>query len=232
LSHKETLKELVSNEAYVVIEKDTNKELLNYLFEDILIKYNTLDKGHGISHIGTVIDSSIKLSNCFKVNKNMVLTIAVYHDIGMTVERKTHEKHSKSILIKDEELRKWFTEEEIIIMGEACEDHRASNENEPRSIYGYIISDADRTTDIYDMIERCYNFSKKNYEDKNEEELYKRVYDHLKEKYGEGGYAKFYLEKSREIIMKPYLEAQKILKSEEEFKEIYVSVIESLDYSI
>ena len=72
----------------------------------------------------------------------------------------------------------------------------------------------------------------KNYEDKNEEELYKRVYDHLKEKYGEGGYAKFYLEKSREIIMKPYLEAQKILKSEEEFKEIYVSVIESLDYSI
>ena len=95
MSHKETLKELVSNEAYVVIEKDTNKELLNYLFEDILIKYNTLDKGHGISHIGTVRDSSIKLSNCFKVNKNMVLTIAVYHDIGMTVERKTPEKHSK-----------------------------------------------------------------------------------------------------------------------------------------
>ena len=70
-------------------------------------------------------------------------------------------KTFKSILIKDEELRKWFTEEEIIIMGEACEDHRASNENEPRSIYGYIISDADRTTDIYDMIERCYNFSKR-----------------------------------------------------------------------
>ena len=75
-------------------------------------------------------------------------------------------------MIKDEELRKWFTEEEIIIMGEACRRfHRASNENEPRSIYGYIISDADRTTDIYDMIERCYNFSKRIMEDKNEERI-------------------------------------------------------------
>ena len=43
-------------------------------------------------------------------------------------------------------------------------------------------------------------------------ELYKRVYDHLKEKYGEGGYAKFYLEKSREIIMKPLFRSPRYIK--------------------
>ncbi|WP_418222618.1 HD domain-containing protein [Clostridium isatidis] len=223
--YKEILRKIVSDEVYIIIEKEVNKELLDYLFENILIKYNSLDKGHGINHIGKVIDSSIKLSNYFDVNKNMILTIAVYHDIGMIVERKTHEKHSKNILITDKELRKWFNEEEIIIMGEACEDHRASNVNEPRTIYGYIISDADRTTDINDMIERCYNFSKKNFNDNNEEEIYKRVYNHLRGKYGEGGYAKFYLEESREAIMKPYLKAQEILKNEKEFKEIYKIIV-------
>ena len=110
-------------------------------------------------------------------------------------------------------------------MGEACEDHRASNANEPRSVYGYIISDADRTTDIYDMIERCYNFSRKNYSDLNEEETYRRVYSHLVEKYGEGGYAKFYLEESKEVIMKPYIEAQEILKKEEDFRGYYNKII-------
>lgn len=47
----------------------------------------------------------------------------------------------------------------------------------------------------------------------------------MKEKYGEGGYAKFYLKESQEIIMKPYIEAQKILKDEEVFKEIYLKSI-------
>ncbi|MBU5455341.1 hypothetical protein [Caproiciproducens sp. MSJ-32] len=78
--YKEILRKIVSDEVYIIIEKEINKELLDYLFENILIKYISLVKGHGINHIGKVIDSSIKLSNYFDVNKNMILTIAVYHD--------------------------------------------------------------------------------------------------------------------------------------------------------
>lgn len=211
----------ISGESYEVINKEINRELLKYLTENILDRYKTFDKGHGVNHIATVVDSSIKLSKYFPVNKNMVLTIAIYHDLGMSVDRKFHQIHSKNILINDINLEKWFTKEEIVLMGEACEDHRASNAHKPRSIYGYIVSDADRTTDIYDMIERCYNFSKKNFSDLNEEETYRRVYSHLVEKYGEGGYAKFYLEESKDVIMKPYIEAQEILRNEEDFKEYY-----------
>ena len=219
------LRKIVSNESYKIIENKVDKTLVKYLLENIMPIYDTLDKGHGINHIGTVIDSSMKLSEYFDINPNMVFTVAIYHDLGMTVERKIHEKHSKRMLLENKDLRSWFNVEEYIKMGEACEDHRASNKNEPRSIYGYIISDADRTTDIEDMIIRCYNFSLKNFKDKTEEELYNRVYSHLKEKYGEGGYAKFYLKESQKIIMKPYIEAQQILKNEEVFKRIYFKVI-------
>ncbi|WP_195263369.1 HD domain-containing protein [Clostridium sp. 1001275B_160808_H3] len=215
----------ISKESYEVINNEISRDLLMYLTENILENYKAFDKGHGVNHIATVVDSSIKLSKYFPVNKNMVLTIAIYHDLGMTIDRKTHQIHSRDMLINDVNLRNWFNKEELTLMSEACEDHRASNDYEPRSIYGYIVSDADRTTDIYNMIERCYNFSKKNYSDLNEEETYKRVYSHLVEKYGEGGYAKFYLEESKEVIMKPYIEAQEILKKEEDFKDYYNKIV-------
>lgn len=225
MKNLDTIKEIVSREVFNTIEKEINNELLEYLMENILENYKAFDKGHGIKHIATVIDSSIKLSNYFPVNKNMVLTIAIYHDLGMSVDRKTHQIHSRDILVNDITLKRWFTEKEIILMSEACEDHRASNHHEPRSIYGYIVSDADRTTDIYDMIERCYHFSKKNYSNSNEDEIYNRVYSHLVGKYGEGGYAKFYLNESRDIIMKPYIKAQEILRNEEDFKDFYKKII-------
>lgn len=219
------IKEKISKESNDVLDNKIDKSLLKYLTESILENYKTFDKGHGIKHIATVIDSSIKLSKYFPVNKNMVLTIAIYHDLGMSIDRKTHQIHSRDMLINDINLKNWFTKEELTLMGEACEDHRASNAHEPRSVYGYIISDTDRTTDIYDMIERCYNFSRKNYSDLNGEETYIRVYSHLVEKYGEGGYAKFYLEESKEVIMKPYIEAQEILKKEEDFRCYYNKII-------
>jgi uncharacterized protein len=225
MKNLDEIKEIISKEVSNIIDNEVDKALLKYLMENISESYKVFDKGHGIKHIATVIDSSIKLSKYFPVNKNMVLTIAVYHDLGMRIDRKTHQIHSRDILIDDKELERWFTKEELILMGEACEDHRASNSHEPRSIYGYIVSDADRTTDIYDMIERCYNFSKKNYKDLNEKETYNRVYNHLVEKYGEGGYAKFYLEESKDVIMKPYIKAQEILKDEEHFKVFYKKII-------
>jgi uncharacterized protein len=47
----------------------------------------------------------------------------------------------------------------------------------------------------------------------------------LVREYGEGGYAKFYLEESKNVIMRPYIEAQEILKKEEVFKFYYNKII-------
>ena len=180
----------------ITIESNNiNKELVRYIEDKIFPLYNRNEEGHGIGHIKTVIKRSLELAKKYDVNLDMVYTIAAYHDLGHYIDRKTHELISAEIFVKDEKVKQWFTDEEVNIIKEAIEDHRASSNHEPRSIYGMIISTADRTiVDIDNTIKRTYSYGKKNYAELPEEEQVERVYEHLTEKYGENGYAKIYLE--------------------------------------
>lgn len=176
-------------------ETELNKELVEYIENDIFPLYDRNEEGHGIGHIKTVIKRSLELASNYDVNLNMVYTIASYHDLGHYIDRKTHELISADIFMKDENVRKWFNDEQRIIIKEAIEDHRASSDHKPRTIYGMIVSTADRTiVDIDNTIKRSYFYGKRNYAGLSEEEQIERVYEHLKEKYGENGYAKIYLE--------------------------------------
>ena len=86
----------------------------------------------------------------------------------------------------------FFAEEELKIINEAIEDHRASAEHEPRSIYGKIVSTADRNNTVEACLRRSYAYGKKLEPDSTDEELFERAYKHLKMKFGENGYAKFF----------------------------------------
>lgn len=172
-----------------------NNELVYYIKNEIFPLYNRNEEGHGINHIKTVIKRSLELAKDYDVDLDMVYTIASYHDLGHYIDRKTHEIISAEIFMKDEKIRQWFTDEQRSIIKEAIEDHRASSNHEPRTIYGKIISTADRTIiDIDNTIKRSYSYGKRNYIGLSEEEQIERVYQHLTEKYGENGYAKVYLE--------------------------------------
>lgn len=172
-----------------------NEELVKYIENEVFPKYDKNEEGHGIKHIKIVIKRSLELAKDYDVNLNMVYTIASYHDLGHYIDRKTHEIISAKMFMQDEKIRQWFTDEQIIIIKEAIEDHRASSNHEPRTIYGKIISTADRTIiDIDSTIKRTYSYGKRNYINLSEEQQIERVYRHLTEKYGENGYAKVYLE--------------------------------------
>ena len=166
-----------------------------YVEEAIFPLYDRNEEGHGIGHIKTVIKRSLELAQKYDVNLNMVYAIASYHDLGHYIDRKRHEIISAEMFMKDENVKKWFTEEQLNVIKEAIEDHRASSNHEPRTIYGKIISTADRTIiDIDNTIKRSYSYGKRNYAELSEEEQIERIYYHLTEKYGENGYAKIYLE--------------------------------------
>jgi len=171
-----------------------NDELKEYIENNIFPEYNKNEKGHGIEHIKYVIDRSFELvkQNNLDVNLDMVYTIASYHDIGHYIDSKTHEIISAEIMNKDINLKRFFSNEELITIKEAIEDHRASSKKEPRSIYGKIVSSADRNISIQDCLSRTYTYGKNLNPLASDEELFERAYDALNRKFGKEGYAKFY----------------------------------------
>ena len=179
----------------ILEDNNIDEELVKYVEETIFPLYDRNEEGHGIGHIKTVIKRSLELAKKYDVNLNMVYAIASYHDLGHYIDRKRHEIISAEMFMKDENIKKWFTKEQLNVIREAIEDHRASSNHEPRTIYGKIISTADRTIiDIDNTIKRSYSYGKRNYAELSEEEQIERIYNHLTEKYGENGYAKIYLE--------------------------------------
>lgn len=175
-----------------------NDELKKYIEENIFPEYSKNEPAHALGHIQYVIDRSFKLveENNLDVNPNMVYTIAAYHDIGHHINSKTHEIISADIMFKDENLKRFFTEQELIIIRNAIEDHRASSKEEPRSVYGKIVSSADRNNTVEACLRRTYTYGKKLDPNATDEDLFLRAYDVLVKKFGENGYAKFYFKDS------------------------------------
>ena len=177
------------------MNKELNEKLVEYIEKKIFPLYDRNEFAHGINHIKTVIRRSLELADGYDVDFNIVYTVAAYHDLGHFIDRKRHEIISAEMFMKDENIKRWFADEQRMVIKEAIEDHRASCNHVPRTIYGKIVSTADRTiVDMDNTIKRSYTYGKKNYIGLSEEEQFDKVYEHLVEKYGERGYAKVYLE--------------------------------------
>ena len=209
------------------MNKELNEELVEYIKNEIFPLYDRNEFAHGINHIKTVIRRSLELADGYDVDFNIVYTVAAYHDLGHFIDRKRHEIISAEIFMKDENIKRWFADEQRMVIKEAIEDHRASCNHVPRTIYGKIVSTADRTiVDIDNTIKRSYTYGKKNYIGLSEEEQFDKVYEHLVEKYGERGYAKVYLNDKEfdEAVSK----LRQALENREEFIERVKRVVNDL----
>ena len=194
-----------------------NKELQQYIENNIFPEYNKNEKAHNINHIKHVIDRSFELvkENKLDVNNDMVYVIAAYHDIGHHIDSKTHEIISADIMSKDIELKKYFNKEELKTIKEAIEDHRASAKDAPRSIYGRIVSSADRNNRVEDCLLRTYTYGLKLDPKATDEELFLRAYNVLTNKFGDNGYAKFYFKDTNyENFLK---EIRELLKDKDKY---------------
>lgn len=171
-------------------------ELREYIQQNIIPQYVNFDKAHQIDHVEKVIEESLKLSSYYDVNLPMVYTIAAYHDLGLCEGREFHHIVSGKKLMADETLRHWFTDEQLLQMKEAIEDHRASNKQIPRSIYGKIVAEADRIIDPEVTLRRTVQYGLSHYPEMDKEQQYARFRKHLNDKYAEGGYLKLWIPQS------------------------------------
>ena len=174
-----------------------NKSLVEYIESTIIPMYDGFDAGHGREHVNAVIAEALRLAGFYDVNADMVYAAAAYHDTGLSVDRNTHHLESGRIIREDRGLRRWFTEQEIEIIAQAAEDHRASSDHEPRTVYGKIVAEADRQIIPESIIVRTVQYGFKHYPELDKEGHWARLCEHMAEKYDVGGYLKLWIPESR-----------------------------------
>ena len=208
------------------VQKLLNQEIVSYVRQSIIPKYTAFDDAHNLDHVNKVIQNSMEIAADYDVDGNKVYVIAAYHDVGLEKGPKDHEKYSASFLLADTRLSEWFSRDELTLMAGAIEDHRASNGHEPRSIYGKIVSEADRDIDYTTVLVRTAQYGLKYFPDLNIEDQFNRCYEHICEKYGEGGYLKLWLdtEKNRRSLG----EIRRMLTCKEEFKADFERIFREL----
>ena len=176
-----------------MINNTPSLDLVEFIETQILPKYAEFDRAHNMEHVTRVIRSSLDLVKITGADINMVYTIAAYHDLGMAGHRADHHIRGGKILEKDARLKKWFSLEQIKIMKEAVEDHRASASRSPRSIYGKIVAEADRAIDVDVVIRRTIQYGLANYPELDKDGHWKRFMEHMQNKYSKEGYVRLWI---------------------------------------
>lgn len=170
--------------------------LKEYIEEEVIPRYAAFDAAHREDHARMVVSQSMEIARHYDVRPDMAYAIAAMHDLGLEEGRETHHTASGRIVRGDARLREWFTEEEIEVMAQAVEDHRASSGHEPRSIYGKIVAEADRFIVPEKIIERTVQYGLAHYPALTRDGHWQRTLEHLHAKYAEGGYLRLWFPES------------------------------------
>lgn len=193
-------------------DNNINLDLMAFVETEILPRYTNFDKAHGLQHVTNVVNKSVRLAKAIGADVNMAYAIAAYHDLGLEGPRAIHHLTSGKILAADARLKKWFSTEQIKVMKEAVEDHRASASHAPRNVYGKIVAEADRELEPSTVFRRTIQYGLARYPEKNREEQWARFNEHLDNKYSGHGYIKLWipgseneekLKEIRELLTRP-----------------------------
>lgn len=193
--------------------------LKEYIESEIIPRYDNFDGAHRRDHVRSVIRQSQELSKYYDVNPEILYAAAAYHDLGLCEGREKHHLVSGRIIREDKTLLNWFSVEEIEVIAEAAEDHRASNETPPRSIYGKIIAESDRLIDPETVIRRTVQYGFAHYPQMNREQMWERTLTHLQKKYGYGGYLKLWIPESSNACRLE--ELRKIIADEKRLRSMF-----------
>lgn len=205
------------------MDNSVSLDLMEFIEKNILPRYSEFDKAHNMEHVTRVVRRSLEIARKLGADLNMAYTIAAYHDLGLSGPRAVHHITSGKILIADARLKRWFSQEQMKIMKEAVEDHRASASHAPRSIYGKIVAEADRDLEPEKVFRRTVQFGLSNYVEMDKEQQWRRFCEHMENKYSQNGYIKLWIsgspnEQSLRVIRKT-IEDKRMLR--EVFDRIY-----------
>ena len=204
------------------------EEIRSFIEREIVPRYDDFDAGHGRDHVLTVMFQALSLAQYYpEVDQCLLLVAAAYHDLGLINGREHHHTDSARIVREDERLRQWFDEAEINTIADAAEDHRASSDHEPRTIYGRIVAEADRIINGKTIVRRALQYGLKHESGLDREGQYRRLMEHMREKYDYGGYLKLWIphgENARRLE-----EFRQVLADQAAFRILFDTIYNSLN---
>lgn len=203
------------------------EDIKAFVEREIVPRYDAFDAGHSRDHVQTVMAQAMELAEHYpEVDRCILLVAAAYHDLGLVNGREHHHTDSARIVREDKRLRQWFSEEEINTIADAAEDHRASSDHDPRTIYGRIVAEADRIIDGETIVRRALQYGMKHEPGLDREGQYRRLMEHMREKYDVGGYLKLWIPYGKNA--KRLEEFRKTLADEKAFRELFDRIFDSL----
>ena len=214
-------------------------DLKEYVETEILPRHEQYDTAHRPDHIRRVIARAIGIGERLEVKGEMadaidnshlspltshlIYAAAAMHDIGICEGREVHHLASGRIIRADHNLCRWFSEEEIELIAQAAEDHRASATTKPRSLLGCIIAEADRDIEPETIVLRTVEYGLSHYPSLDREGHWQRTLDHLHEKYAEDGYIKLWMDDSPNAA--PLAELRALIRDEAKLRKLFESFI-------
>ncbi len=202
-------------DAYEWWRYDEVPATLKHFIEDkVLPQYDAFDAAHRRDHARRVIARAMQLQP-----SPMTYTAAAMHDLGLAEGREEHHLASGRIIRACSELRQWFNEEEVELIAQAAEDHRASATTAPRSMLGCIIAEADRDVEPETIVRRTVEYGLSHYPELDREGHWQRTLQHLHEKYAEGGYIKLWLKDSPNTA--PLAELRDLIRDEARLRPLF-----------
>lgn len=211
---------------------EVRKEIVEYVCAEVIPKYAAFDPAHREDHAEAVISNAMDLYRRAPeevragINPEILFVAAACHDLGRINGKARHHIDSGIIIRRDARLREWFDDGAIELIAQAAEDHRASNDSEPRSIYGKMVAEADRLIDSETIIRRTLQYGLSAYPEMSPDEQIDRALDHLYAKYGCGGYLKLWIPWSSNTMR--LLELRSLLADHEAARDEVVRIWRSL----
>ena len=210
-------------DTYAKLLQGIDPSLVTYIEGSVIPRYAAFDKAHREDHARCVIERALQMAYTLQgADPSIVYAAAACHDLGLAIDRATHHLESGRIIREDAFLRSFFSAEELETIACAAEDHRASSKTEPRGIYGRLIAEADRLIEPITIIRRTVQFGLDHYPELDVESHWQRTLEHLREKYGDGGYLKLWIPGSpNEARLE---ELRKIIRDTEELRKIFDTI--------
>ena len=203
-------------------------EIRDFVEREIVPLYDNFDAGHGRDHVHTVMTQALQLAQHYpEVDPCLLLVAAAYHDLGLAYGREHHHTHSARIIREDARLKQWFSDEEIGTIADAAEDHRASSGHEPRTIYGRIVAEADRIIDGETIVRRALQYGMSHEPGLDREGQYRRLMEHMREKYDYGGYLKLWIPESDNA--KRLEQFRQTLADEAAFRQMFDKIFDTIN---